>query len=66
DSTTTSSCTSKDKTAKSSTKPQIETHGAAASTSKKTGLKSITGQMFDVKISASINEGKILLFYCLD
>ncbi|CAF4236010.1 unnamed protein product [Rotaria socialis] len=66
DSTTTSSGTSKDKTEKISTKSQIDTHGAAASTSKKTGINSITAQMSDVKISASTNEGKILLFYYLD
>ncbi|CAM4970982.1 unnamed protein product [Rotaria socialis] len=57
DSTTTSSGTSKDKTEKISTKSQIDTHGAAASTSKKTGINSITAQMSDVKISASTNEG---------
>ncbi|CAM4844262.1 unnamed protein product [Rotaria magnacalcarata] len=66
DSTTTSSCTSKEKSKPHSNKSQIDTHGAAASTSKKTGINSITGQMSAVKISASINEGKILLFYCLD
>ncbi|CAF4791570.1 unnamed protein product, partial [Rotaria socialis] len=57
DSTTTSSCTNKDKTEKISTKPQVDTHGAAASASKNTGINSITGQMSAVKISASINEG---------
>ncbi|CAF4249249.1 unnamed protein product, partial [Rotaria socialis] len=56
DSTTTSSCTNKDKTEKISTKPQVDTHGAAASASKNTGINSITGQMSAVKISASINE----------
>ncbi|CAF3325424.1 unnamed protein product [Rotaria socialis] len=45
DSTTTSSGTSKDKTEKISTKSQIDTHGAAASTSKKTGINSITAQV---------------------
>ncbi|CAF3454579.1 unnamed protein product, partial [Rotaria socialis] len=59
DSTTTSSCTSKEKSKPHSSKSQIDTHGAAASTSKKSGINSITGQMFDVKISASINEVNI-------
>ncbi|CAF4917504.1 unnamed protein product, partial [Rotaria socialis] len=59
DSTTTSSCTSKEKSKPHSSKSQIDTHGAAASTSKKSGINSITGQMFDVKISASINEANL-------
>ncbi|CAF3306627.1 unnamed protein product [Rotaria socialis] len=66
DSKTTSFHISKEKSKPHSNKSQIDTHGAAASTSEKTGINSITGQMSDVKISASINEGNILLFYCLD
>ncbi|CAM4986838.1 unnamed protein product, partial [Rotaria socialis] len=56
DSTVASFDISKRKSKKHSNKSQIDTHGAAASTSKKTGINSITGQMPDVKISASINE----------
>ncbi|CAF3479741.1 unnamed protein product [Rotaria socialis] len=66
DSKTTSLHISKEKSKKHINKSQIDTHETAASTSKKTGINSITGQMSAVKISASINEGKILLFYCLD
>ncbi|CAF5198751.1 unnamed protein product, partial [Rotaria magnacalcarata] len=40
-----------------SNKSPIDTHGAAASTSKKTGINSITGQMSNVKITASTNKG---------
>ncbi|CAM4800718.1 unnamed protein product [Rotaria magnacalcarata] len=65
DATATSFKISKEKSKTHSNKSQIDTHGAAASTSKKTGINSITGQMSNVKITASTNKGKILLFYYL-
>ncbi|CAF4632160.1 unnamed protein product [Rotaria socialis] len=61
DSTAASFDISTEKSKTHSNKSQIKTHGATASTSKKTGLKSITGQMSDVKISASINEENSLI-----
>ncbi|CAF4647553.1 unnamed protein product, partial [Rotaria socialis] len=56
DSTAASFDISTEKSKTHSNKSQIDTHGAATSNTKKTGINSITGQMFDVKISASINE----------
>ncbi|CAF2040791.1 unnamed protein product, partial [Rotaria magnacalcarata] len=55
DSTATSFKISKKKSKTHSNKSQIDTHGAAASTNKKTGINSITGQMSNVKITASTN-----------
>ncbi|CAF3462577.1 unnamed protein product [Rotaria socialis] len=59
DSTAASFDISTEKSKPHSNKSQIDTHGAAASTSKKSGINSITGKMSDVKISASINEVNI-------
>ncbi|CAF2073533.1 unnamed protein product, partial [Rotaria magnacalcarata] len=59
DSTATSFKISKKKSKTHSNKSQIDTHGAAASTSKKTGINSITGQMSNVKITASTNNVNI-------
>ncbi|CAM4875785.1 unnamed protein product [Rotaria socialis] len=59
DSTATSFDISKEKSMTHSNKSTIDRHGAAASTSKRTGINSITGQMSDVKISASTNEVNI-------
>ncbi|CAF1237618.1 unnamed protein product, partial [Rotaria magnacalcarata] len=56
DSTAASLKISKKKSKTHSNKSQIDTHGAAASTSKKTGINSITGQMSNVKITASTNK----------
>ncbi|CAF5211472.1 unnamed protein product, partial [Rotaria magnacalcarata] len=57
DSTATSFKISKNKKSKThSNKSQIDTHGAAASTTEKTGINSITGQMSNVKITASTNK----------
>ncbi|CAF2150919.1 unnamed protein product [Rotaria magnacalcarata] len=63
DSTATLFDISKEKSKTHSNKSPIDTHGATASTTKKTGINSIIGQMSNVKITASTNKGKILLFY---
>ncbi|CAF1659254.1 unnamed protein product, partial [Rotaria magnacalcarata] len=56
DLTATSFDISKEKSKTHSNKSPIDTHGTAASTSKKIGVNSITSKMSDVKISASTNE----------
>ncbi|CAF5144625.1 unnamed protein product, partial [Rotaria magnacalcarata] len=61
DSTATSFKISKKKSKTHSNKSQIDTHGAAASTNKKTGINSITGQMSNVKITASTNNENSLI-----
>ncbi|CAF4298673.1 unnamed protein product [Rotaria magnacalcarata] len=61
DLTATSFDISKEKSKTHSNKSPIDTHGTAASTSKKIGVNSITSKMSDVKISASTNEGDVLL-----
>ncbi|CAF5220171.1 unnamed protein product, partial [Rotaria magnacalcarata] len=56
DSTATSFDISKEKSKTHSNKSPIDTHGTAASTSKKIEINSITSKMSDAKISASTNE----------
>ncbi|CAF5200516.1 unnamed protein product, partial [Rotaria magnacalcarata] len=56
DSTATLFDISKEKSKTYSNKSPIDTYGAAASTNKKTGINSITGQMSNVKNSASTNK----------